>query len=174
MADQRFAPNVPSTRVRVTTIAVAIGALFAISSALATAGDAKGTLTYKARTANLKYAYLVKGPDMVSKQPIRRLILSATDLSAKISGCKTMSCADSDLNEGLSVNFDSGPRLNYWMVMNNQKIQYSGTLKPEVLKTTANDGKRIAGKLTFDDAGAGGPKVDIEFDAALTKELTAP
>ena len=47
-------------------------------------------------------------------------------------------------------------------------------MKPEVLKTTANDAKRIAGKLTFDDAGAGGPKVDVEFDAALTKELSAP
>ena len=43
-----------------------------------------------------------------------------------------------------------------------------------MLKTTANDAKRIAGKLAFDDAGAGGPKVDIEFDAALVKELTAP
>ena len=123
-----------------------------MSASLASAGDAKGTLVYKTRTANLKYAYLVKGPDAVSKQPIRRLILSATDLSAKISACKTMACTDSDLNDGLSVNFDSGPRLNYWMVQNDQKIQYSGTLKPEVLKTTANDAKRIAGKLAFDDA----------------------
>ena len=154
--------------------AVAVGAALAIAPLLAAASDAKGTLAYKTRTADLKYAYLVKGPDAVSKQTIRRLILSATDLGAKIAACKTMSCTDSDLNEGLSVNFDSGPRLNYWMVLNGQKIQYSGTLKPEVLKTTANDAKRIAGKLTFDDAGAGGPKVDIEFDATLTKEVTAP
>ena len=43
-----------------------------------------------------------------------------------------------------------------------------------MLKTTANEAKRIAGKLTFDDAGAGGPKVDVEFDAALVKEVAAP
>jgi hypothetical protein len=162
------------SRTMTVIISVVLGVTCALSAPLAAASDTKGTLAYKTRTADLKYAYLVKGPDAVSKQTIRRLILSATDLGAKIAACKTMSCTDSDLNEGLSVNFDSGPRLNYWMVLNGQKIQYSGTLKPEVLKTTANDAKRIAGKLTFDDAGAGGPKVDIEFDATLTKEVTAP
>lgn len=165
-------PKVKSTSQRIA--AIATGAMFAVTSALAATGDAKGTITYKTRTTNLKYAYLVKGPDMVSKQAIRRLILSASDLGAKIAGCKTMSCTDSDLMEGLSINFDSGPRLNYWMVQNGQKIQYSGTLKPEVLKTTASDAKRMAGTLAFDDAGAGGPKVDVEFDAALVKEVTAP
>ncbi|MEO8751148.1 MAG: hypothetical protein ABI624_00560 [Casimicrobiaceae bacterium] len=150
--------------------AVAFGA----SSVFAAAGDAKGTVTYKGRTATIKYAYLVKGPDMVSKQTIRRLILSANDIGARIAACKTMGCTDGDLTEGLEVNFDSGPRLNYWMVLNGQKIQYSGTLKPEVLATSASDARRMAGKLVFDDAGAGGPKVDIEFDAALVKEATAP
>ena len=147
-------------------------AIFAIAqslSATASAGDANGSVTYKARTANLKFAYLVKGPDEVSKQTIRRLILSA-----KIAACTKMSCTDSNLTEGLSVNFDSGPRLNYWMVLNDQKIQYSGTLKPEVLKTTVSDAKRMAGKLTFDDAAAGGPKADVELDAAMGKELSAP
>lgn len=168
----RVRPN--QSRVMTAIMSVAVGVTCALSATFAEAGDAKGTLTYKARTTNFKYAYLVKGPDTVSKQPIRRLILSATDLGAKISACKTMSCTDSDLYDGMTVNFDSGPRLNYWMVQNDQKIQYSGTLKPEVLNTTANDAKRIAGKLTFDDAGAGGPKADVEFDAALTKELSAP
>jgi len=168
MARARLNPS------RAMIMTVALGITCALSATLAAAGDAKGTLVYKSRTSNLKYAYLVKGPDTVSKQPIRRLILSATDLSGKIMACRTMACTDSDLNDGLSVNFDSGPRLNYWMVQNDQKIQYSGTQKPEALTATSNDAKRIAGKLTFDDAGAGGPKVDVEFDAALTKELTAP
>ena len=103
-------------------LAAALGA-----PADATAGDAKGTVAYKGRTAEVKYAYLVKGPDMVSKPTIRRLILSTKDLGAKIAACKTMSCTDSDLDEGLSINLEAGPRLNYWMVMNGQKIQYSGT-----------------------------------------------
>jgi hypothetical protein len=150
-------------------LAAALGA-----PADATAGDAKGTVTYKGRTADIKFAYLVNGPDMVSKATIRRLILSTKDLGAKIAACKTISCTDGDLDDGLSINFDSGPRLNYWMVMNGQKIQYSGTLKPEVLKTSVSDAKKMAGKLAFDDTGPGGPKVDVEFDAPLVKEVSAP
>jgi hypothetical protein len=101
--------------------------LMAVTSVLAAGNDAKGTIAYKSRTTTVKYAYLVKGPDVVSKQPIRRLILSATDLGAKIATCKTMSCTDGDLGDGLSVNVDGSARLNYWMVQNDQRVQYSGT-----------------------------------------------
>ena len=77
-----------------TVVALALGAcLSPCSGALAAGNDAKGTLIYKTHTAALKYVYLVKGPDAVSKQPIRRLIFSATDLGAKIAACKTMSCS---------------------------------------------------------------------------------
>ena len=31
----------------------------------------------------------------------------------------------------MTVDFDAGPRLNYWVVANGQKIQYSGTAKPD-------------------------------------------
>ncbi len=155
--------------------AASLAVLFALAAAPANAaGEAKGTVDYKGRTTNVKYAYLVKGPDAVSKQTIRRLILSATDLSAKIAACKTMSCTDSDLGDGLSVNLEDGPRLNYWMVMNNQKVQYSGTEPKGSLATKADDAKRLAGTLRFDKTGAGGPKVDVEFDAALVKEVSAP
>ena len=155
-------------------VAAPVFAIVQSLSATAAASDANGSVAYKGRTANLKFAYLVKGPDELSKQTIRRLILSATDLSAKIAACTKMSCTDSNLTDGLSVNFDSGPRLNYWMVLNDQKVQYSGTLKPEVLKTTASDPKHMAGKLSFDDSAPGGPKVDVDFDAALVKEVAVP
>src|SRR5262245_16713805 len=115
-----------SKRVAITASTILLAAALG-ASANASAGKAKGTVTYKGRTADVKYAYLVKGPDMVSKATIRRLILSTKDLGAKIAACKSMSCTDGDLDDGLSVNLDSGPRLNYWMVMNGQKIQYSGT-----------------------------------------------
>ena len=68
------------------------------------------------------------GVQHTGKQPIRRLILSATDLSGKIMACRTMACTDSDLNDGLSVNFDSGPRLNYWMVQNDQELLNNSTM----------------------------------------------
>lgn len=154
-------------------IAVAV-ALLAMVAWPAHAGDARGTVAYKGRTADVKFAYLVKGPDAMSKQPIRRIILSSKDLSAKIAACKTMSCTDGDLDEGLSINLEGGSRFNYWMVMNGQKIQFSGTEPTSSLVTKTDDAKKIAGKVSFDKTSIGGPKVDVEFDATMVKEVSAP
>ena len=109
--------------------------------------------------------------DAMSGKPMRRLILSPKDIGSKIASCAKMSCVDGDLDEGLKVDFVDGPRLNYWLVMNGQKIQYSGTEPKESLASTANDAKKVAGTLRFDKTGVGGPKVDVTFDAALVKEL---
>ena len=141
---------------------------------LAAGNEAKGTFVYKGKTVNLKHAYLIKGPDIVTKQPIRRVILSAVDLSKDLAKCAKMMCTDGSVNEGLSLNFEGGPRINYWMVMNDQRVQYSGTEPVKSFAASADDAKRIAGKLVFDKTAAGGPKVDVEFDAALVKELSAP
>ena len=84
-----------------------------------------------------------------------------------------MSCADGELMEGLVVDIDGGPRLNYWMTVNDQLVQYSGTKPPAALKSSADEPKRLVGTLTFDDAQSGGPKVDVEFDAPLVKEFRA-
>ena len=144
------------------------------TSVLAAGNDAKGTFAFKSRTTTVKYAYLVTGPDSVSKQPIRRLILSPTDLGAKIVACKTMACTDSGLGDGLSVNIDGSARFNYWLVQNNQLVQYSGTEPVASLAAKVDDAKRLAGTLRIDRTGSGGPKVDIEFDATLVKKVSAP
>ncbi len=153
----------------------AMAALALACTADAAGGTAKGSLTYKAKggaiTIAPKFAYLVKGPDAVDNKVIRHLILSATDLEAKIAACKTMSCTDTDLGNGMTVDLDAGPRLNYWVVLNDQRVQYSGTAQPAVLTLTADTPARLAGKLLFDATAAGGPQVDIEFDAPLLKEL---
>ena len=153
---------------------VLVPVLVAATPALAAGSEAKGTFVHGSRTTTVKYAYLIKGPDVVSKQPIRRLILSATDLGAKIAACKSMSCTDSDLGDGLSVNLDGSKRLNYWLGQNDQRVQYSGTEPVASLAAKADDAKRLSGTLRFDKTGAGGPKVDITFDAALAKEVAAP
>ena len=135
------------------TLAAAIGALWvaaAAGSALA-AGTANGTLAYKARGAPmsiaLKYAWLVKGPDAVDQsKTIRKLIFSSVDLDAKISACKTMNCTDADLGSGMTVDLDAGPRLNYWIVLDGQKVQYSGTARPETLKLSTDSPTKLAGK----------------------------
>lgn len=63
------------------------------------------------------------------------------------------------------------PRLNYWVVLNGQRVQYSGTESTAALKLTTDSPQRLAGSLAFDGARAGGPEVALEFDAPLLKEM---
>jgi hypothetical protein len=150
---------------------IAVAILVFVFASPALAGDAKGTVAYKGRTIDVKHAYVVQTTDAMSNKPMRRLILSPGDIGGKIASCAKMSCVDGDLDDGIEFDFVEGPRLNYWLVMNGQKIQYSGTEPKESLASTANDAKKIAGTLRFDKTAAGGPKVDVTFDAPLVKEL---
>ena len=69
----------------------------------------------------------VKGPDtMDPKTTIRRVILSSTDLTAKIQACKTMDCSDDDLTDGIEIDITGGPRLLYWLAVNGGLVQYLG------------------------------------------------
>ncbi len=155
-------------------LAAAIVAVISAGHDRAAAGEAKGKMEHKGATVTLQFAYLVKGPDaMEPNKIIRKLILSATDIGPKIQACTTMNCADSDLREGMSVEFDAGPRLNYWMVRSGARIQHSGTQRPEAFAAKTNDASRLAGKLAFDNASSEGPKIDVEFDATLLKEFKA-
>lgn len=163
-------------RVGLQTAIAALGLVF-ITAAVAADGTMKGTLNYKAKTGNIaiapKFVYLVKGPDAFDAgKTIRHLIFSTTDLSAKIKACGTLSCTDDGLGNGMTLDLDSGPRLNYWVVLNDQRVQYSGTEPTASLKLTADTPTRLAGALKFDGAPMGGPFVDIEFDTPVTKEVT--
>jgi hypothetical protein len=140
-------------------------------------GDAKGTLTYNSKgkplTLALTHAYLIAGPDAVDpKVTIRRLLFTNVDVDAKLQACATMNCADTAMGDGLQVDLVDGPRYNYWLTLNGQLVQYSGSARPDVLTASANTPARVAGKLTIDDTAAGGPKVDVTFDAALVKTFT--
>jgi len=156
-------------------LAAAVCAAMLFPATLLAAGnEAKGTFVFKGKTVTLKHAYLITGPDAVTKQPIRRVILSPVDLSKAMAQCARMMCTHGSVGEGLSLNFEGGPRLFYWLVMNRQRVQHSGTEPVKSFVASADDAKRMAGKLVFDQTASGGPKVDVEFDAALVKELTAP
>ena len=150
-------------------IALLVVLLLAVPTAFA--GDAKGTISYKGRTIDVKHAFVVTTKDAMSGKPMRRLILSPKDIGGKINSCAKMSCVDGDLDEGIEFDFVDGPRLNYWLVMNGQKVQYSGTEPKESLSSSANDAKKVAGTLRFDKTAAGGPKVDVTFDAPFVKDL---
>lgn len=146
------------------------------ASGTANAGDASGTVAYNPKSGPLavtiKHAYLVTGPDFVSRKTIRRVVLSSADVGAKLAACETMACSDGGITEGMTIDFDAGPRINYWFVGNHQLVQYSGTADPASLKLTSDTGKRIAGKWELDASAAGGPRFQIEFDAPLVKEIT--
>ena len=151
-------------------LVLAAPALVLAPAVRASAGDAKGTLTHPRGNLALKYAYFVKGPDAVDTTvSIRRLIFSATDLGAKLDACTTMSCTDGEVTEGMTVDLDGGPRLNFWMAIKGGMVQYSGTEKLEALTLKTDEPGKLAGKLALDHAGSGGPKVEVEFEAALLK-----
>ena len=164
------------TLLRRSALALACAAVGVATVAGAAGGTAKGTLTYKAKsgpiTISPKFVYLVKGPDGIeASKTIRKLIFSTADMGAKIEGCTTMSCTESGLGEGMTVDLDAGPRLNYWVVLNGQRVQYSGTEPTGALKLTTDTPQRLAGALSFDGERAGGPQVAIEFDTPLVKEM---
>lgn len=154
-----------------------LGVVFLLASATAiVVASAKGSANYTSKkgpvTVTFKHAYLVKQPEMGGGKPIRRLVLSVEDVTPALKACKTSMCTDGGIGDGMTVDFDSGPRLNYWFVANDQLVQYSGTVEPSAAKLTTDTPARVAGTLKFDAAGAGGPTVDVTFDANLTLEVT--
>jgi hypothetical protein len=149
---------------------IMLGACIAMSAHAA--DSATGSLNYKGRSVDLKYAWLVTGPsDMEPGKVVRRLILAGTDIGAKLQACKTFSCTDGEVTEGMTADFTGGPRINYWVAMNGQKIQYSGTATPDAFTARADAPGRLAGRLAIDDVAAGGPKLSAEFDVSMLKEF---
>ena len=133
----------------------------------------KGKLVYKtgskAFDMNIKSAYFIAGPDgFDSGKKIRRLIFTTNTLDDKIQSCGAMNCVDQYI-EGLQVDLDAAPRLLYWISLNNQLVQYSGTAQNEFMTLTADTQDHLAGTLKFDQSASGGPVVDVTFDAKLVK-----
>jgi hypothetical protein len=145
----------------------------AMASAAFAADSASGSWNYKGQASLIKYAWLVSGPsDMEPGKTVRRVVMSTTDIGAKLQACATFSCTDGSVTEGMTVDFTGGPRLNYWVVQNGQKVQYSGTAMPNSF-TGTNEPKHLAGSLAIDDVSSGGPKIDAKFDVTLSKEFKA-
>jgi len=156
---------------------IILATLAALLSGTVAAEPASGTINYQSKSGpiaiNVANVYLVKGPDAVSGKTVRQLVFVPADIGAKLKACATLSCVSGLLNEGMTVDFDVSPRLNYWVVGNGQKVQYSGTAKPEeTLKLTTDTPEQMAGTLTIDDSRAGGAKVNVKFDAKTAKSFS--
>ena len=165
--------NSPARRIRTAPALAALAAAFAFAVP-ASAEPAKGTVAQGGRSATIQHAWLVAGPDAIDpKTTIRQVVLSATDIGTKIRACARMGCVSGLVEEGMTVIFDAGPRLLFWVSLNGQRVQYSGTEAPSSFVATANDGKRIAGRLVIDKSTSGGSKVDVQFDTPLVKTFTA-
>ena len=135
----------------------------------------KGTLVYKGSkktfSIDLKYAYFVTGPDSFDPdKKIRRLIFTSQNLEAKIKSCEVMNCIDPAI-EGIQVDLDAAHRILYWVNLNGQTVQYSGTAVLESVDLTTQAKDRLAGSLKIDDSGAGGPRVNVTFDVSLVKSF---
>ena len=157
--------------------AVALVAAATLVPAAAVADPASGTINYQSKAGpvvvNVANVYMVKGPDAVSGKTIRQLIFTSADIGAKLQSCASMSCASGNVTEGMTVDFDVGPRLNYWVVGNGQKVQYSGTARPdETLKLSADTPEHLAGTLAIDDGAMGGARVNVKFDTATVKQFS--
>jgi hypothetical protein len=139
-------------------------------------GHGKGTVRYESKggpvVVTIMYAYLVTGPDAVDGRPVRRLVFAADDLVASLRACDSMLCAGPGLTDGITVDLDAGPRLEYWLVAADQRVQYSGTADPATMTLTADAPGRVSGRWRLDASAAGGPRLDIEFDAGLFKQFT--
>lgn len=139
-------------------------------------GTAKGTINYKAKKGDVAvtvtHANFVRVPSVADGKPMRRLVLSAKDTTASLKACQNRMCADGEIGEGMTVDFDAGERLHYWFVANDQLIQYSGTAPIAAAKLTADSPTRLAGTIDIDDTAAGGARVKVEFDATFVKEIS--
>ena len=157
--------------------ALATAAVAALCPVTASADSASGTINYQSKAGaivvSVANVYLVKGPDAVSGKTIRQLIFTSTHIGPTLQACASMMCASGSVTEGMTVDFDAGPRLNYWVVGNGQKVQYSGTARPdESVKLSADTAQRLAGTLTIDDGAMGGAKVNVKFDATMVKQFS--
>lgn len=159
----------------VRTMAGVLGGLVVGAVALTAQGTAKGTATYKstkgAVTVTFTHAAAVAGPDVMGA-PIRRLVLSTTDVSAALQACQTMlGCSDGGIKEGLTLDLGEGPRHGFWFVANDQRVQHSGVVRPETVALTTDSPTRLAGTFTVDQQSSGGPVVQVTFDAPIVKTL---
>lgn len=131
------------------------------------ANTASGTIILGKHKVAIKYVYLVSATEGDNQG--RRLIFSASDIGASIRKCTKISCAAKNLNEGLELELDSGERMNLWAVANDQMVQHSDTAPHSTLTATADKPDFVAGVLTIDRSESGGPKINIEFKARLTR-----
>jgi hypothetical protein len=145
--------------------------LICCGSALAS-NKASGSVTMGSAKAAITHAWMVRGRDeMDPERTILRIYLANADIGAKITTCKSLSCADAALEEGAMVDFSDASHLAYAVRLKGGAVQYSGATTTDAftLKTNARD--HLAGSVAIDDSGRGGARVDAAFDLELSNHF---
>jgi hypothetical protein len=144
--------------------------VFAAAAGALAADKASGRVTFKTYSSVVKYGWLVRGPnEMDPNTTVLRIYLSSVDIGAKIRACKTLSCADSALDDGGMIDFGEAAHLGYALRFNGDLAQYSGGTSAQAFTLSTNQPDHLAGKLHVDDSVIGGGEVDAEFDLTLTR-----
>ena len=138
------------------------------------ADKASGTVQFHGKTGSVTHAWMVRGPDeMDASKTLLRIYLSSADISARIKACKTLSCADTALEDGAMVDFSDASHLGYAVRLDGERVQYSGGTSADAFALSTSKPDHLAGKLHIDDSAAGGARVDADFDLALANTFTA-
>ena len=136
----------------------------------------EGTIVVKGKAYDVKYAWMVRGATRLSPEKLRTyVILSADDVSERIRGCETVTCAVWDaVTRGLVLEPDDD---GFWVLVldpERKPFQMSG---PSVYGSgwteTSRTPDRIAGRLLWRPDG-GDPVLDFKVDAALLKSWESP
>lgn len=133
---------------------------------VAAAQTASGTVEFPKASVTVNHAYLITANE--GGKTVRRVIISATDLASKITKCDVMACASDELKQGIEIEMDGGDKLSVFAVVD-KKTQMTVTAPRSSFNATANAGEAVAGALAVDATSKDGPKINVQFDAKLTK-----
>jgi hypothetical protein len=168
--DHTVTHRIPNPLLLATALTLMLGAAAARAAPVPIAGQAIGTVTYKDKTVTLEHAYLVVGDNHGTR--VRKVILSAVDIEDEIAGASSLMSAGAKLREGISFDLDETmPFVGYWMAIADQSMQVSAPLDAKLFASTVDTPQRVTGKVSFDQTASGGPKVEVSFDATVTKSF---
>ena len=166
--------NPPRAADRLIRAACTIAIVLLASVEVRASEKATGSVAFKTWSGAIRYAALVRGPDeMDPARTVLRIYLSSADIGEKIKACKTLSCADKALDDGAMVDFSDSRHLGYAVKLNGSRAQYSGGTDADAFALTTSKPDHLAGKVHIDDSGAGGAKVDAQFDLTVSSTFTS-
>jgi hypothetical protein len=117
----------------------------------------------------LRYAWLIRGPDHFEPTKMNTFIVMAPDdISAELGKCPTVKCAIWDvLKSGVILQPEKDG--SFWIRALHPKLVKEQQLAARGWTATVDQPDRIAGKLQWEPQGQDPPILDLTIDAALLK-----